>query len=157
MQSVHADTKSYHVSYVNTQSTTQFFCTPFLKMEETDTFNVYRDGASRALKHQELIDVLNRHTFMAAKGVMKVYPQMKFRVCEGMCISIKNVIWVLVFNLKILPVTSQPPNPAFPLGRENQSPLCLVVLPSHPRFVVPIPSPLYHPTRIRVDISLISP
>ena len=27
----------------------------------------------------------------------------------------------------------------------------------HPRFVVPIPSALYHPARIRVDISLISP
>ena len=27
----------------------------------------------------------------------------------------------------------------------------------HPRFVVPIPSSLYHPARIRVDISLISP
>ena len=38
-------------------------------------------------------------------------------------------LWVLVFNLRILPVMSQPPNPAFPLVRGNQRLLCIVVLP----------------------------
>ena len=35
--------------------------------------------------------------------------------------------------------------------------ICLYKLLFHPRFVCPIPTALYHPARIRVDISLISP
>ena len=40
-------------------------------------------------------------------------------------------LWVLVIDLRILPVTSQTPSPSLPLWEgANQRSLCLVVLPS---------------------------
>ena len=38
-----------------------------------------------------------------------------------------NMLLVLVLKLGILPVTSQPPKPAIPLGKEKQRPLFFMV------------------------------